>query len=186
MTSIRAAWDHRATRRALLAALLVGPFFTARAGQNDRKAKDMQNTTLWQLIEAVGGYPSLDPTALAAVLPVTFTPTTRNAHFAMHEATGVLLADGAEITHVELRTSLQSAERGLVVLNVSGACIDKDLMRQHYPDVALSNVPRGRSMNEQTGFATQQPWGKLSFGFKESNRDCLARVVIDRTAAKAE
>lgn len=146
---------------------------------------DMQKITLWQLIEVLSEYPSLEPTALAAVLPVAFRPTTRNAYFAMHEADGVALADGVNISHVQLRTRLDDAARGLIVLDLEGACVSLDDVRQRVPSVALTNAPRGRSPNETTGFSAEQAWGTLSFGFKERSPGCLASVVIDRTAAKA-
>jgi len=95
------------------------------------------------------------------------------------------LIDQIDIAAVLLRVRNEDEARGMVslYLDPSGACITPDDVHGHFPDVVITDHPRGHSLDEQTYWSTQQPWGELSFGFKERNPDCLASVVLDRIEA---
>lgn len=181
MTIIGAAWLRRTVRQTLLGLLLVSPLASAWAEQSSRVVRDMQRVTLWQLIDVLGGSPSLAPSAVVAVLPVAFKLTTRHADVADYAADGVALADGVHLGDVALRTRLDDTTRGLMVLDVEGACMTLDDVRRRYPAITLTSPPPGHSPSESSGYSDAQAWGTLGFGFKESNRQCLATVVIDRT-----
>jgi hypothetical protein len=43
----------------------------------------------------------------------------------------------------------------------------------------MTQSPRGRSWDEETSYSVFMPWGKLSFGFMESNPNCLSSIVIN-------
>jgi len=160
---------------AMLAGLTLGA-----AGRATEGAIDMRHDTLWQLIDRLGDQPSLSPARIERVLPVKFAETYRNAYFSFHDAGRFDLAGPLHIDKVELRVSLTDAGRGLVTLRVGGACLPIEQVRARFADLVLSDVPRGRSLDEEASYATRRAWGKLSFGFKERNPRCLATVVIDR------
>lgn len=164
---------------AMLAGLALGTAACA-TGADERNPMDMPHPTLWHVIEILGDQPSLAPERVALVLPVTLVELYRNAYFSFHEGGRVDLADRIDIDKVELRVSLTDEARGLVLLRLGGACLPIEEVRARFPDLSLSNQPRGRSLDEEAGYATARPWGRLSFGFKERNPRCLATVVVDR------
>lgn len=147
---------------------------------------DTQTYTLWSLLDALGEQPSLAPDKVRLTLPVDFVEKKRNPHFAFYDGGHLGLADQVEIDKVELRTNLSDEARGLLVLDLAGTCLSIEQLRARYPGLAITDHPRGRSLDEETTYSVQQPWGQLSFGFKERKPECLATVVLDRTTAPPE
>ena len=142
--------------------------------------------TLWTLIDALAEQPSLAPDKVKLTIPVEFVEKKRNPYFAFFDGGHFDLADQVEIENVELRTNLADEARGLLVLGVAGTCLSVEQLRARYPELAVTDHPRGRSLEEETTYSIQLPWGQLSFGFKERNPACLATVVLDRTTAPSE
>lgn len=181
MTSISPPMSN--SRKLLVGVIACMAATSAVAQAEKRSTMDIQSYNLWQLLEALGDQPSLAPDKIGLSLPVDFVEKKRNRYFSFHQGGQFSLADQIEIDNVELRTSLADDSKGLVVLGLAGACLPIDQVRAHYPEVTISDAPRGRSPDEQTSYSTRQPWGRLSFGFSERNPKCVATVVIDRTAA---
>jgi hypothetical protein len=73
----------------------------------------------------------------------------------------------------------------MLALKLGGRCVEREALLLHYEGLAISDVPRGRSPNEQTYYARQEPWGTLSFGFAEHSPDCL-RTIVFSVRAPAE
>eukprot|EP01113_Clastostelium_recurvatum_P007325 TRINITY_DN13407_c0_g1_i1.p1 TRINITY_DN13407_c0_g1~~TRINITY_DN13407_c0_g1_i1.p1 ORF type:complete len:171 (-),score=26.88 TRINITY_DN13407_c0_g1_i1:51-563(-) len=55
-----------------------------------------------------------------------------------------------------------------------------EIQRRHGP-LELSEVPRGRSLDEKTSFSRAEPWGRVSFGFTERDPDRLATITLATT-----
>ena len=87
--------------------------------------------------------------------------------------------------NVELREPVPNsgAEAGslLVVYIISGCPARQDVAARYKP-WTLSDVPRGRSLDEQTSWSREEHWGELSFGFAEAAPDCLRSISFDTKA----
>jgi hypothetical protein len=170
-------------RKQLISVIALMAASCAVAQVEKRSTMDIQSFNLWQLLEALGDQPSLAPDRSSRSVAVDFVENKRNRYFAFHQGGQLRLAEQVEIKSVQLRTSLADDRNGLVILELAGACLPIDEVRAHYPEVKISAAPQGHSLDERTSYSTQQPWGRLSFEFKQRNQKCVAAVVIDRTAA---
>ncbi len=90
----------------------------------------------------------------------------------------VQLAGDTRITEIDLRFSVRRRFPGFLVLSLDGDCIGIDALRAHYGEVPITDSPHGHSLEEETVHSSRQPWGTLSFGFKERNPACLATIVL--------
>jgi len=144
----------------------------------EREEMDMYNTTLWQLIDTLVDQSSLSPDKIRQVLPIEFLEQDRNVNFSFNESGPLRLVDQVEIRKIDLRFKHKNEIQGLLILEFAstGACVTLDEVFTHYPDVIPSQEAHGLF----TYWTTYPPKGKLSFGFKESSRECLASVVINR------
>jgi hypothetical protein len=91
--------------------------------------------------------------------------------------------EGLLIKEVEVRITKRVGRTGETVrlildLADEAACFTRERIKKTYPDLSLTDVPRGRSMEEEAYFSSSQLWGRLSFGFKEKRRDCLSSIVF--------
>jgi len=147
-----------------------------------RASMNIQNTTLWQLIEALTVPPLFLPDTIKRVFPVEFSERGNNGYFSFHEGGPLHLADQVLIKKVTV--SIKNADgviRSLVLnLAPSGACVTRRDLHAHYPNTEITGAPRGGSLDEETVWTVLEPWARLSFGFKEKNPDCLATVGIGR------
>lgn len=90
----------------------------------------------------------------------------------------VHLADGVEIVSVDLRINKAHPGQSLLVLTMGGKCIDRSVVLERQQGMRITNVPRGRSLDEETSWSQMLAWGKLSFGFTERQPDCLKSLVF--------
>jgi len=170
--------------------LIASMFFTLAMGvtacTTDSQTKipmKTSNLSLWQLIEMLGNQPSLLPDKIKQVLPIAFVKSDHIGHTSFYDGDRLLLRDQIDIEAVELRVRNEDETRGMVSLDLdpSGACVTFDDVRGRFPGLVLTDYPRGQSLDEEASWSIQRSWGKLSFGFKERNPDCLATVVLDRS-----
>jgi len=147
-----------------------------------RTSMNLQQTTLWQLIEALIEHPSYTLDTIEQVLPIEFSKNGDNGSFAFHEGGPFGLLDQVVVKKATLAIRHASGESRLIGLNLdpSGTCVTLDDVRAHYPNIEIIGGPRGHSLDEKTHWAVEYSWGRLSFGFKEANRRCLASVGIGR------
>ncbi|MDN6885383.1 hypothetical protein QMO14_17450 [Variovorax sp. CAN2819] len=137
--------------------------------------------TLWQAIDALAAQLPFSTQKVGRTLSTTLSDTHAEggAVFQFFEGTPVRLADGAELARIDLRIKREDASRGFLVLELKGRCVPLAEVRQHYAALDITDVPRGRSLDEATTFTAMPGWGRLSFGFTERNPDCLAFVAFD-------
>ncbi|MEX0577208.1 hypothetical protein ABZE59_018370, partial [Enterobacter cloacae subsp. cloacae] len=59
-------------------------------------------------------------------------------------------------------------------------CITLVAVKTHYPELVLTDYPRGRSGNEVTSYTAPEDMNgqKVSFSFSVNKPDCLDSVVI--------
>ena len=156
----------------MLAALLT----TGMAGGN------MQKQDLWQFIAKMSA--SLKTLSVNSLdnAPLSFRLTKQNEYINFYNADDIKLADGTNITAIELRLSKDN-DGMAPLLNFSpssGQCITLDTVKKHYPQLTLTDYPRGRSENEVTSHTARKDMNgqKVSFSFTVKNPDCLGSVVI--------
>lgn len=66
----------------------------------------------------------------------------------------------------------------ILILRVSEKYIGRDEIFAHYPGLVLTSIPRGHSTDEETSYAIERKWGRLSFGFKESDPNYLSSIIF--------
>ena len=162
---------HSLKTGAVLAALLT----TGMAGGN------MQKQDLWQFIAKMSA--SLRTLSVNSLdnAPLSFKLTKQNEYINFYNADDIKLADGTSITAIDLRLSKESDGMApLLNFSPSGQCITLDTVNKHYPQLTLTDYPRGRSENEVTSYTAPKDMNgqKVSFSFTEKNPDCLGSIVI--------
>ena len=137
--------------------------------------------TLWQTIETLAVQLPFSTQNVGRTLSTTLSDTLAAGGnvFQFFEGSPVRLADGTELARIDLRIKREDASRGFLVLELKGRCVPLAEVRQHYAALDITDVPRGRSLDEATTFTAMPGWGRLSFGFTERNPDCLAFVAFD-------
>lgn len=114
-------------------------------------------------------------------LPLQFTLTKDNEYIHFYHADDVRLADDMRITGIDLRVSKErDGMAPLLNFSPSGLCITLDAVKKHYPELVLTDYPRGRSGNEVTSYTAPEDMNgqKASFSFSVNKPDCLDSVVI--------
>ncbi|AQW30134.1 hypothetical protein ACKZDW_16590 [Ralstonia syzygii subsp. celebesensis] len=136
--------------------------------------------TLWQAVDVLPRQIPFSKAKIENLLSAQLTETDEGGNdvFQFFKSSPVKLSDGVVIENIDLRIKRQGSHPGFMVLRVSGPCISLDMVRSHYGNLEVTDVPRGHSLEESTTHATTLPWGRLSFSFKERNPGCLASVTF--------
>ena len=156
-------------------------------GQNIQDAQMTQSKmTLWQAIDVLSNQIPFSKTKVEKLLSTQFTETDEGGNdvFQFFKSDPIKLLDGVVIENVDLRIKRIGPNPGFLALDMGGSCVTLDDVRAHYKDLRITDRPRGRSLDEVTSHTTTLPGGDLSFSFKESNRTCLASVVLNPQKAK--
>lgn len=137
--------------------------------------------TLWQAIDALAAQIPFSAQKVGHTLSTTFNDTHAAGGdvFQFFEGAPVRLADGTELSRIDLRIKREGPHPGFLVLDLQGRCVPLAEVRQHHGALEITDVPRGRSLDESTSYTATLGWGRLSFGFTERNPDCLAHVAFD-------
>jgi hypothetical protein len=156
-------------------AVLVAILTTGMAG-GDGPIKD-----LWMFISRMSAsLKTLSATNLSdAALP--FKLMKDNKYIIFYNADDFPLADGTNITAIGLRLSKDNGGMApLLNFSPSGQCITLDTVKKRYPQLVLTDYPRGRSENEVTSYTAPKDVNgqKVSFSFTVKKPDCLGSVVI--------
>jgi len=165
----------------ILISLAMGA--TARTTESQTRAfMNIQHTTLWQLIEVLIDHHYFTLDTIRQIFPIEFSQRSDNGYFSFYEGGPFRLADQIAIETVHLIISKEDDSGGDIGLDIGHdtPCITLDEVRAHYPDIVVTSAPRGHSLDEKTHWTIRLPWGRLIFGFKERNPDCLASIGISR------
>ena len=90
--------------------------------------------------------------------PLSFKMTRQNEYINFYNADDIKLADGTNITAIELRLSKDN-DGMAPLLNFSpssGQCITLDTVKKRYPQLRLTDYPRGRSEDEVTSYTARK------------------------------
>ena len=156
------------------------------ASDNDTGSTVPQlNMTIWQAIDALARQIPFTKDKIEKVLGIALQ-TESNDKFVIppksfHPYVGerIQLDGGVVIEDVDFRISHRRNDPGFLVIHVAGACIGLASVRSNYRDLTITGHPRGRSLDEATAYSSSLGWGRLSFGFRERNPDCVASVSFD-------
>jgi len=85
-----------------------------------------------------------------------------------------------EEVHLRVRTNTNKMSRLIISLSEDAGRFTFDRIKSAWPDIRIdpSTYPRGQSWDEKRHYQTNRPWGRLSFGFKERQPDCLASITF--------
>ncbi|GCB02652.1 hypothetical protein [Ralstonia sp. SET104] len=136
--------------------------------------------TLWQAIDLFVSQLPFSKEKLEASLGFPLLETSRNAHMAFFESPRAIdLADNGKIAMLDLRLSTDNKGAGFLLLALNGVSIGVDEVHARYPNLIVTDLPRGRSPQEVTTLTASLPWGTLAFGYRERIPDRLAYLTID-------
>jgi len=141
----------------------------------------MNQTSLWLAIGALAGQIPFSKQKVETALGTRLSEVEKKGNnlFQFFKSQPIDLADGVVITDVDLRIKRAGGHPGFLVLKMGGTCVTIEQIRGKYSDLTITAQPSGRSLDEETSFSQSLPWGTLSFGFKERNRNCLATIAFD-------
>jgi hypothetical protein len=156
-------------------AVLIALLTTGMAGG------DAQKKDLWMFISGMSAsLKTLSVTTLSNA-PLSFKMTRQNEYINFYNADDFKLDDGTSITTIGLRLSKDNGGMApLLNFSPSGQCITLDTVKKRYPQLVLTDYPRGRSENEVTSYTAPKDVNgqKVSFSFTVKKPDCLGSVVI--------
>ncbi|MEA5172996.1 hypothetical protein VB149_03680 [Xanthomonas fragariae] len=140
----------------------------------------MSAPTIWQLIENLTHQMPLTPEKVAATIGTPLQPHKQTPQLTQYVGAGVPLAGNVRIENSSLALGPQGEfdDKSGLSLELGGACVTLDQVREHYGGLKVTQTPRGRSDKETTVHVSRQPQGSLSFAFRAGNPDCLYRVGI--------
>jgi hypothetical protein len=132
------------------------------------------------IIEQVRALPHLDRAAVERIVGAKLDLKRSLQGFEILEARNVRA--GPLELRAELRQSTgdaRSSSGSLLIMEVTSGCARREDVLARYGPLELTDVPRGRSLDEKISWSREEPWGKLSFGFAEKDRDCLRSVAFN-------
>jgi hypothetical protein len=158
---------------ALFATLLL-------SGCVNGKTMDNKMTKFERLIDRILSNPPSTPEAVQTVTGIKITPTDANDSFRTYEGKSVASETSPNVT-IELRTpvSTEATSGPLLILNVSEECLGREALEARHGALEITQIPRGKSMDEETVFSKKMGWGVLSFGFPENNKTCVKTVTLN-------
>jgi hypothetical protein len=90
----------------------------------------------------------------------------------------IVVGNILRIDEVEFR-QVPNRKGYTAILKLETTCIMRADIIKEYPDVKITGIPHGHSLEEETTFSTVREWGQLSFGFKERDRDCISSIMFN-------
>jgi hypothetical protein len=138
-----------------------------------------KNMNLEELVQKLSdAYPwTLDN--VSGVLGQQFVEGSHTSSSTRYFATSLSYEEGLLIGSVELRRKIKTADAVRLILNLSddAACFTLNRIKKTYPQLVITGMPNGAPGSE-TNFSAETSWGRVSFGFKEKRRECLASVTF--------
>jgi hypothetical protein len=136
--------------------------------------------TLWQLVDQLASRMPVSAAKLQDLMKASLNEIARDEDFAHFSCPGPSLNDGVVVSKVDLlmQPSAPNDDESVVAVELKGACIPLSQVRTHYPDLAVTSVPRGRSLEEMTIYSVRWAACDVSFSFREAIPDCLFRVSL--------
>ncbi|EOC3070562.1 hypothetical protein ABUP50_003095 [Cronobacter malonaticus] len=141
------------------------------------------SASLWQFISTMRSSLADINVVTLNRAPLTFQLDSQNEYINFYRAEDVVFTAAGKLTNIELRLSRDPQEKTLLFISHwQGACLTLNDVKQHYPELTITDTPRGHSQNEVTSYTT--PAGAsgeaVTFSFSAKTPDCLNDVIISR------
>jgi len=131
---------------------------------------------LWRVVDALARQIPFSKQKVETLLSTQLKEKSRNDYTIFLEGVGGEPDKGVIISNIDLRLKVTGEDPGFLVLSIGGACVTVEQIRARYGDLEITEMPRSGLPNEQTHYSKFLPWGRVSFGFKVKNPDCLASI----------
>jgi hypothetical protein len=174
-----------ASRRfGLLVCALLFCFAGCAARSPEPDAMNDRTPSLWDILGVLEMQAPFAAPAVAQALGAKLQERVEHGNplFHFYRTDALRLHDGVVLSDLDLRIRKGSTAPGFLVLTIGGSCVARAALQARFGNLAIMDVPHGHSREEQTVFSAARPWGRLSFGFRERDPDCLATVVFDTEA----
>jgi hypothetical protein len=160
----------------LLAGMLAGCGNSHEAQVKERLMATKQ-MTLWELVDYIGDNQPLRREKIEALFEIRLEKAgSSNEFWTFWDGVGGVLQNDVSVSRIYLGVkNNDDTNIGALTLDIVGSYVRLDELRQKY-NLELLELPRGRSLDEETTYGTSTPWGELVFGFAERNRECLSSV----------
>lgn len=139
------------------------------------------NQSIWQIIDDMQSMSTFLLPGVEKILGQSLREEIQksNEFFQFYSGQELALAGSISIVNIDLRLPRPTAARaGMLLLHVAGDCISLPQVKQRFPTLEITGVPRGRSLEEATTYTASTAWGEIDFGFQEKNADCLGYVGL--------
>ena len=176
----------RSIRGFILAIVLAAIFVLALTGcEKQGNSGDMEDMDLWKTIDALAKQIPFSQEKVEAVLSAQLTEKplgSGNNLYHLFESEPVTLADGVIIYNVDLRVKREGEHPGFLVLEMDvtdGTGVTLEQVQAKYSKLAITNTPRGDSLEEEFSYTQNLSWGKLTFGFKARDPERLSSIAFE-------
>lgn len=146
------------------------------------KSKGMKAVNLWYLVDNIKVTLPEGFTQLAYLFDSPFIFQNENDVFTTYKNKNFMLEGNISVEDIEARIFRKNNDAipYLLTFKISGACVNLAELKNHYADLMMADVPRGRSLAEETVYSTYTDDNhiKLAFGFAEKKPECLRSVVF--------
>jgi hypothetical protein len=154
----------------------------------EEKASALSNLhmSIWQAVAALQQQMPLDRKKVEYFFSIQLQEYEEPSNDAFHffKAEALPLGDVASIAKLTLMIKRSNPYVSMVGFDLAGSCIGLEQFENHYPNLTITEVPRGRSLDEATSHSAYFPWGRIAFGFKERKPECLASIAFHPNAAQ--
>jgi hypothetical protein len=117
---------------------------------------------------------------IESVLTTSLIQTGNTGSFKFYEANKIRFGDLEieSVTYREPTSTGTPSARALLSLKIGPECTNRVEVLRQYGPLHLTQTPRGHSVNEETVYSHERPWGVLSFGFSAARPDCLRSITF--------
>jgi hypothetical protein len=146
------------------------------------RSEEMDSINFWRFVNSVKVQLPEGLAQIAHFFNGAFVVEDENDVFISYKNKNFMLDGKVNIENIGAKVFRKNNKNApyLLTLQVSGICITLPEVKQHYSDLTITDVPRGRSLEEETSYTTVRYSNnvKLSFGFAEKKPDCLRSIVF--------
>lgn len=135
---------------------------------------------LWTLIDTLSRRAPFTKEIVQQVLGLDLLPAENfNERLDSFKGGPLSLLDGVAVETASLRLLKDDpANQWLLSLSLAGHCVQHAQVMSRHADLQVTRSPGSAAPDAQAYWSKEEPWGRLSFGFAERNRDCLRSVLF--------
>jgi hypothetical protein len=161
-------------------AVLMSIFLTSSPNSAESLEMICDTSELHALIRSLESSTKIDREIISRITGDDLTISSGDTRPRAYVAKNVYIA-GIRTDNIEYRTPVYKNSvdgTSLIIITFPDKCIKKSEIMEFYSPLEITNVPHGRSLEEETSFSRAESWGRISFGFPEFSPDFLRTIVI--------